>query len=186
MCVTSPVGCAQGRDLVVFCSAARGRWWMLSLSCHSPQRKSQCTRWSAPTQPVRSRSTESSSRHASGSAPSRRSFKVGSAVLPEVLPTNPAMGRISHPSSLAFLPAQVACLPTSATPCSWMAIGRGAEGYSQEEAMSSVETPLSPQINPVWTSTSTSRLGGVLGSWGGLTAVRSSEGVALSPSSCDK
>jgi hypothetical protein len=34
-----------------------------------------------------------------------------------------SMGRVSHHSSLAFLPAQVACLPTSATPCSWMAIG---------------------------------------------------------------
>lgn len=120
MCVTSPVGYAQGRDLVVFCSAAPGRWWMWSLSCRSPQRKSQCTRWSAPTQPGRSRNTESSSRHASGSSPSRHSFKVSSAVLPEVLLTNPAWGGspTTHllPSSL---PRSPACQPQLHPAAGW-------------------------------------------------------------------
>lgn len=109
MCVTSLVGCVHGRDLVVFCSTARGRWWMLSLSCPSPQRKSQCMRWSAPTQPVRSRRKASSSRCASRSTPSQLSFKVSSLALPEELPTNPAWGGspIIHllPSSLPRSPA---------------------------------------------------------------------------------
>lgn len=111
MCVTSPVGCAQERDLVIFCSTARGRWWILSLSCPSPQTKSQCMRWSAPTQPVRSRRKASSSRCASRSAPLRLSFKVSSIVLPE-LPARPAWGGfpIIH-RLLSSLPRSPACQP---------------------------------------------------------------------------
>lgn len=100
-----PSGCAQARHLAVLCSTARGRWWMLSLSCPSPQRKSQCMRWSAPTRPVRSRRQASSSRCASRSGHSRLSFKVGSTVLPEELPqTQPGED----------LPSFNSCLP----PCS--------------------------------------------------------------------
>lgn len=120
MCVPSPVGCAQGRDLVVFRSTARGRWWMWSLSCPSPQRKSQCMRWNAPTQPVRSRRKASSSRRASRSTPSRLSFKVGSTVHPEELPTDPARGGspIIHllPSSL---PRSTACQPQLHPAAGW-------------------------------------------------------------------
>lgn len=68
----------------------------------------------------------------------------------------PSIGRTPHRST-ASLCAQVACLPTSATPCSWMAIGRADEVCSREGATSSVGTHLSPQLNPAWTSGFTSR-----------------------------
>lgn len=69
----------------------------------------------------------------------------------------PGIGRMSHHSTLSLLLFQVSCLSTLATPCSWMATGRGAEVCFREGATSSAGTHLSPPRKPARTSGFTSR-----------------------------
>lgn len=170
---------------MVFCPAARGLWWMLSLRCPSPRMKSQCMRWSAPSQPVRSRRKESRSRCASKCRPSRLSFKVTAILLfPEELP---ALGGLPSFNSLPLCPGRLlANLSYTLQLDGHRTRRRGLfSGGSHELSGNTSVTPAKSCMDfrfhfPVREL--------MLVFWEGLTEVRSNEGtgLALSPYSCDR